>query len=162
MQFVRGLRLFRLQGEKASLESLLRPPSIPQISASLTQSVHSHPSQKLHVIDRSFLSASDVTLLELLSEGTKATPAAIEGRLSHMATSLGPAIDSFADGIHKISQYRDSADRVADRVLALCSEKLEQRDHDGRRKALGLKEHETEKADVDLGGVLRSLSRLER
>ena len=51
---------------------------------------------------------------------------------------------------------------MACRALSICADKLEGRDNVGWRKAIRLGEHEAEKADVDLGGVLRSLSRIER
>jgi hypothetical protein len=50
---------------------------------------------------------------------------------------------------------------VAGQVLKLCADKLEDREKQGRRHALG-EAAETSTAKDELGGVLRSLSRLER
>jgi hypothetical protein len=75
----------------------------------------------------------------------------VQRRLNAMQQDLGPTVDAFADGIHKIGQYRDAADHMASRVLQICSEKLAERD---------------KKSDVDprrdLSSVLRGLSRVDR
>ena len=65
--------------------------------------------------------------------------------------------------MHRISQYRDTAERVATKALGVCAEKLEERD----RREGGKKEEAEEERKVaggsreSLGGVLRGLSRLE-
>jgi kinetochore protein Mis13/DSN1 len=146
--------LSRLKSERQSLEALLRPPSIPAISPQPSQSSsHAHPTP----IDPTLLSPSDASILESLNSNS-IPPATISSRINTVTASLGPTIDAFADGIHKINQYRDAAERVAGRTLGICAEKLEERDKEGRRRAVG----EPPRARESLGGVLRSLSRIER
>lgn len=43
---------------------------------------------------------------------------------------MEPAIDLFADGIHKLSQYRLVAERMADKVLSSAANGLERRHRD--------------------------------
>ena len=85
----------------------------------------------------------------------------ISSRLNSIFASLGPTTDAFADGIHQIAQYRNAADNVARRVLRTCADKLEDREKEGRRHALGEAAEKSTTKDK-LGGVLRSLGRLER
>jgi len=81
-------------------------------------------------------------------------------RLTSVTATLGPTIDTFADGIHKMSQYRDAAEKVASRTLAICAGKLSEREREGRRRALQQEEDRSPRRD--LGNVLRGLSQLDR
>jgi kinetochore protein Mis13/DSN1 len=85
----------------------------------------------------------------------------VSSRINFISASLGPTIDAFADGMHQIAQYRDAADNVAGRVLKMCAGKLEDREKEGRRHALG-ETAEISTIKDELGCVLRSLSRLEQ
>jgi kinetochore protein Mis13/DSN1 len=105
------------------------------------------------------LSESDIAALEA-STSEAVSFDDISDRMNAFYTSIGPTIDSFADGIHKIGQYRIAADNVAGRVLSICAERLTQREKEGRRRALP--GQEAGSPPKDLGGVLRSLSRLDR
>lgn len=53
---------------------------------------------------------------------------ALQSHLSLLASSLKPNIDVLADGVHKIKQYRNTAERVADTVLGTAAQRLEDRD----------------------------------
>jgi hypothetical protein len=52
----------------------------------------------------------------------------IASRMRAVNSSLEPQIDLFADGIHKMGQYRLAAERVADAVLGTTAKKLEIRE----------------------------------
>ncbi|ERF74692.1 hypothetical protein EPUS_00822 [Endocarpon pusillum Z07020] len=144
----------RLKSERKSLEALLRPPSIPSVP-------RDNPRSSSHVnpptLHNSLLSHSDISILETLNTSSAST-ATISSRINNLSATIGPSIDAFADGIHKVAQYRDAAERVSSRVLSICAQKLEERDKEGRRRAVGAA------GDVsdDLTGVLRSLSKIER
>ena len=56
-------------------------------------------------------------------------------RLRIIADSLEPTIDTFADGIHKLSQYRLAAENVADRVLGAAATMLEERDKTAKERS---------------------------
>ncbi len=58
--------------------------------------------------------------------------------------------------MHQIGQWRDAADHMAGRVLRICADKIEDREKEGRRKAVG------EERKMDVQGVLRSLAKLEQ
>lgn len=126
---------------------MLRPPSIPSL-----------PDFSIDTLDRSLLSDADAAALDSIASDT-ASSDLISQRLNGLYESLGPTIDTFADGIHKIGQYRDAADNVAGRILAMCADKFAQREKEGRRRALAIGQCSPPK---DLGGVLRSLSRADR
>ncbi|KAK8154476.1 Mis12-Mtw1 protein family-domain-containing protein [Phyllosticta citrichinensis] len=59
----------------------------------------------------------------------------IHTRLRTITASLPAQADLFADGVHKLAQYRAAADRVADAVLASAAQRLEQRDREARERA---------------------------
>lgn len=141
------LTMLRLRSEKDALEALLRPPSIPE-----------QPNQSLVKLDRSLLDESETAVLDSLASGSQ-LQADTSQRINSVQTSLGPSVDAFADGIHKIAQYRNAADSVASSVLSICARKLDERDHEGRKKAL---EDEGRSPRGDLDSVLRGLSRADR
>ena len=147
-----------LKSERQSLESLLRPPLIPSISQDALQlPPHAHPP----AIDTSLLSFSDTEILESLRT-TSVHPTTVSSRINNISSSLGPTIDAFADGIHKIVQYREAAESMSGKVLSICAEKLEERDRQGKRRAGNWEPGDSSSGHDDLTGVLRSLSKIER
>jgi kinetochore protein Mis13/DSN1 len=83
----------------------------------------------------------------------------IESRVDQIFDKLEPNIDAFADGVHKVAQYRDAADNVASRVLSIAAEKLAEQENEGRRRAQPERDRSPRR---DLGSVLRGLSRIDR
>ena len=137
----------KLQGERDALESLLGPPQIPDVSAIAVSD-----------LDERLLSGQEASMLESLRDDTS-TQSDVMNRLNAIHESLGPNVDAFADAIHKIGQFRDAAEHLAGRSLAICSEKLAEREREGRRKAL---QNDDKSPRRDLGSVLRGLSRVDR
>lgn len=93
-------------------------------------------SETTGTIDVSLLDPSQATIyssiLQKAPNESSAKPtildaASLSQQTSHLAAKLEPAIDIFADGIHKVCQYRLAAERVADRILSSAAEGLEQR-----------------------------------
>jgi kinetochore protein Mis13/DSN1 len=81
---------------------------------------------------------------------TFTTPAALQAHLTKLSQSLEPNIDLFADGIHKVEQYRSTAERVADRILSTASKRLDERDREVKAKV---------GADgIGVGDILRGLA----
>ncbi len=138
----------RLEAEKQAWDILLAsssalPPSDP---AQLSPTRSNHPESTSVNLQTSLLppdQAAIVTSLIHPSESTppsatrptstavsnhRLTPSLPSSRLRTIATSLEPTIDTFADGVHKISQYRLAAERVADHVLGVAASVLEERD----------------------------------
>jgi kinetochore protein Mis13/DSN1 len=141
----------RLRSNRAALESLNQPPSIPDAGEIA-------PNPSLVHSDRSLLSPEDAALLDTLKAASSSTMT-VQNRLDMISASLGPTIDSFADGIHKIGQYRNAADNIAGRALAICAEKLAEKENRGRPN---MAQDEQASPGTQLGNVLRSLSRVER
>lgn len=140
----------RLRSEKEALTALKRPPPIPD-SATFGRDLM--PDME------SILSENDARTLQML-RSQNGLPAKTETRVNKVVTNLGPSIDVFADGIHKLNQYRSGADQIASQVLSICADKMIQREKEGRRKALGLEEDRSPARD--LSSVLRGLSKAER
>lgn len=61
-------------------------------------------------------------------------------------------MDRFADGVHKLEQYEQTAGRAADKILSISAVRLEERD---RRE-----KEEVGTRDIPMQEVLRSLSRI--
>lgn len=137
--------------EKSTLEALKKPPSIS----------NSHPfnDSAMTSIDEEMLSKQDVEILQSLRSSTE-LPINLTSRVNKVVSNLGPSIDMFADGVHKINQYRTRADEVASQVLSICADRLAVREKEGRRKALGLEEDRS--PGRDLSSVLRGLSKSDR
>jgi kinetochore protein Mis13/DSN1 len=75
-------------------------------------------------------------------------------RIDNLLEGLEFGVDSFHDGLHKLGQYQEAAERVAARVLKVSADRLEEREKHVKEASgtgsLGVQE------------VLRSLSRLDR
>jgi len=137
------------------------PPAAPPKTA---------PIPKLSEIDTSLLDPEQAAILAALqmpqqptppqtqdseqrppsSAFTFTTPAALQSHLTHLSQSLEPHIDLFADGVHKIEQYRNTAERVADRILGTASKRLEERDREVKQR-VGAE-------GIGVGDVLRGLA----
>ena len=137
------LTIRRLKLERDALEKLLKPP--PEQS-------YPRPSK----IDTSLLSPDEAEILQQLQGGTGDE---LRARVDQIFDKLEPAVDAFADGVHKVAQYRDAADSVANRVLSIAADKLADRENDGRKRAQPERDRSPKR---DLGSVLRGLSRADR
>lgn len=81
---------------------------------------------------------------------TFTSPGALQTHLNKLSQSLEPSIDLFADGVHKIEQYRNTAERVADRVLGTASKRLEERDREVKERVGA--------GGIGVGDILRGLA----
>lgn len=137
--------------EKDALDALKQPPSVsnPYIFDENTATS----------IDEDILSESDARILQSLRAHTE-LPTDLNSRVNRAITNLGPSVDTFADGIHKINQYRIGADQISNQVLSVCANKIAEREREGRRKALGLSEDRS--PGRDLSSVLRGLSKADK
>ncbi|KAF2023550.1 hypothetical protein EK21DRAFT_80629 [Setomelanomma holmii] len=157
----------RLEEEKAAWEALA--------AASTSMPPPPAPSKTAHTpafseIDASLLDPEQAAILSALQVPTQqptppdtqevnqlpasaftfTTPTALQLHLTKLSQSLEPHIDLFADGVHKIEQYRNTAERVSDRVLGTASKRLEERDRDVKERV---------GADgIGVGDVLRGLA----
>ncbi|KAF2681654.1 hypothetical protein K458DRAFT_343230 [Lentithecium fluviatile CBS 122367] len=158
----------RLGEEKAAWEALasssnLMPtPPLPTIQT---------PIPSLDEIDASLLDPSQAAILLSLQHAqsgepqpasstsdpkppssafTFTTPTALKSHLTKLSQSLEPSIDLFADGVHKIEQYHNTAERAADRVLGTAAKRLEERERGGKEKVGS--------EGIGVGDVLRGLA----
>lgn len=136
----------KLQGERDALEALLQPPTSPEASMTFQD------------LDKSLLSGEEAAMFDSLHAGDNIQPNTAR-RLNDIQGSLGTSVDAFADGVHKIEQFRDVAENLAGRALAICSERFAERERQGRRQ---VQQEEDRSPSRDLGSVLRGLSRVDR
>ena len=117
----------RLQDEKKSWEFL---------RSSNSATAERCPSKAMSEIDAALLDPTQTSILTTLQSTNKPDSdtgtSDVTARLQKIVLNLEPQIDLFADGIHRISQYRIAAERVADRILGATAAQLETRDRDAR------------------------------
>ncbi|CAN9237761.1 unnamed protein product [Alternaria alternata] len=150
----------RLEDEKAAWEAIASaskaslPPPAPSIPTA---------APTLSDIDTSLLDPEQAAIISSLqlsqpqtspqppsSAFTFTSPTALQSHLTLLANSLEPHIDLFADGVHKIEQYRATAEKVADCVLGTAAKRLEERDREAKERV------GTE--GVGVGDILRGLA----
>lgn len=119
----------RLQGEKATWEKILSSASSPT-----AQTAPPEAAQDASSIDAALLDPSQASILEAL-RASESLPSTIAHRLQNITADLEPQIDAFADGVHRIAQYRLAAERVADRILSTAAERLAMREQRVREAA---------------------------
>jgi kinetochore protein Mis13/DSN1 len=116
--------------------SLLDPTQAPILAALRQSTEQDHPHAKSSTSQPSAF--------------TFTTTTALQTHLTKLSLSLEPNIDLFTDGVHKIEQYRNTADRVADRVLGTAAKRLDERDREIKERA---------GADgIGVGDILRGLA----
>ncbi|KAI9772993.1 MAG: hypothetical protein M1839_002263 [Geoglossum umbratile] len=141
-------QLKRIEEEKSmwlALQEIEPAPPTPPLPTD--------PDKILGEIDSEALDAEQAAILTSLREGSSIVASA-ENRLKRITSTLEFTVDQFADGLHKLGQYHEAADRVAGRVLALAAERLD------RREKATLQVAGT--GNMPLQDVLRSLARIER
>ncbi|KAG9613201.1 P-loop containing nucleoside triphosphate hydrolase protein, partial [Aureobasidium melanogenum] len=143
--------LARLQEEKRAWDDLLSSTAPPKPSAENTDAEASSQAQldiSPQAINPALLDPSQADLLQTLLSGISLNPSSSEpstsaqtstlettkARVGTIASTLEFKIDKLADGAHKLEQYRAGAQRLADHVLAVGAEKLEERDKSVREK----------------------------
>ncbi|KAE8853386.1 hypothetical protein PTNB73_02290 [Pyrenophora teres f. teres] len=147
-----------LEEEKTAWETIAstsKPTPAPSIPPDSTPPT-------LSSIDSSLLDPTQAAMLSALQQPSQqqppsstftftfTSPSSLQSHLDSLATSLEPHIDVFADGLHKIEQYRNTAERVADRVLATAARRLEERDREAKERVGTM--------GVGVGDVLRGLA----
>ncbi|TID18715.1 hypothetical protein E2P81_ATG05697 [Venturia nashicola] len=160
----------RLQGEKQSWEGLLSTKSSPKSQPSDPAKIEPElldPAQAaiLTTLEPSSTPTPNVTTTiptKSSQNETNPTPSdshpTLSSRINRIVDSLEPRIDLFADGIHKISQYRLAAERVADKLLSSTADKLESRDQ-AAKEASGTAGVGAKEVLSALGGALSGSSR---
>jgi kinetochore protein Mis13/DSN1 len=138
----------RLKEERDQWKALAKPPpSIPPLLPEATTEIQpSHINALLLDPEQAAIlsSIASSTALDLRNHASE--------RLRELQSSLEFNVDQFADGVHKLEQHQETVGRVADRVLAVCAVRLEER---ARREKEGVGMR-----DLPMQEVLRSLSRI--
>ncbi|KAG9555181.1 hypothetical protein KCU79_g10975, partial [Aureobasidium melanogenum] len=164
--------LARLQEEKRAWDDLLSSTAPPKPSAENTDAEASSQAQldiSPQAINPALLDPSQADLLQTLLSGISLNSTSSESsasaltstlettkaRVGTIASTLEFKIDKLADGAHKLEQYRAGAQRLADHVLAVGADKLEERDKSVREKTSN-----GSSGQVDALDRLRGLSRV--
>lgn len=162
----------RLQEEKRAWDDLLSSTSPPKPSAENADSETTSQAQldiSPPAINPALLDPSQADLLQTLLSGISldsstsepttstrtSTLESTKARVGTIASTLEFKIDKLADGAHKLEQYRAGAQRLADHVLAVTAEKLEEKDKSVREKTSN-----GSSGQVDALDRLRGLSRV--
>lgn len=163
------MRIFRLQAEKRTWDDLLASTSQPKASTETADAESSSqpqldisprsinpslldPSQADHL--QTLLSSISLNSSDSAATQSSTTLETTKQRVGTIASSLEFKIDKLADGAHKLEQYTAQAQKLADRMLSVGAEKLEERDRGVREKS------SSGSGQVDALDRLRGLSRV--
>ncbi|CAF9930677.1 MAG: hypothetical protein ALECFALPRED_004703 [Alectoria fallacina] len=148
-------QIARLQTERQTWESLLRPP--PD-SAVLLPPLPSDPPPPStidpHLLSDPSQTAALETLQSFTSDFQPSLSALTSSRLQSINQNLEFEVDKFAHNVHALGAYKDAAERIADNVLGMSAEALEKRHQEGSARAAG------EASEIGMRDVLRGLSRV--
>ncbi|KAH7351212.1 Mis12-Mtw1 protein family-domain-containing protein [Rhexocercosporidium sp. MPI-PUGE-AT-0058] len=140
------IKLLRQERDQWKAFSKPPPPLPPFLPDNTPELDPSH-------IDTSLLTPEQAAIL---TEVTSISALEIRKQASERIQSLHPdlefKVDQFADGVHKLEQYQQTVGRVADKILALCAVRLDERDR-REKEEIGTR-------DLPMQEVLRSLSRI--
>ncbi|KAL9006836.1 MAG: hypothetical protein Q9188_000447 [Gyalolechia gomerana] len=174
-------QLARLQTERQTWETLLRPPSeslslspltanpdphslSPELLASPTQVSALSTLQSYIPISTSTAPKSQPSTTSSKDKDPIIIPRDLQSsttsRLRNITSHLEFSIDTFATNVHALNAYKTAADRVAGDVLAISAEALEERDLAGRKRRRDGDGVEMEGEEVGMRDVLRGLSRV--
>jgi kinetochore protein Mis13/DSN1 len=138
----------RLKQERDQWKALAKsPPSLPPIIPPNAQQVE--PSD----IDASLLSPEQADILTTISSfAALDLRDQVAKQVQDLLSGMEFKVDQFADGVHKLEQYKDTAGRAASKILSVSAVRLEERDR-LEKEAVGTR-------DLPIQEVLRSLSRI--
>ncbi|KAF9629419.1 Mtw1 kinetochore complex DSN1 [Lasiodiplodia theobromae] len=129
--------------DKGTLPDATQPPdAAPDIDPTLLDD----PEQARILASLNSLSLESLSSNSAEATSTEAQPTStirppsisrseLVSRLQAITASLEPQIDLFADGLHKVSQYRDTAERVATHILGSAAERIDERDREVKKAA---------------------------
>ncbi|MCJ1251074.1 hypothetical protein MMC30_008305 [Trapelia coarctata] len=166
-------QIAKLQMERQTWDSLLSPPTTPLLPplpttnppslSTISSSLLACPTQSAALSalksfadpsNTSSTSTSTIPLNDTTTASSTSTPPvqtlhqSIQSRLQHLASNIEFQVDTFAENIHVLTQYRTEAEGIADKVTALAARGLEERER--RREERG--------GGVGAREVLRGLS----
>ncbi|KAF2666527.1 hypothetical protein BT63DRAFT_481040 [Microthyrium microscopicum] len=103
-------------------------------------------------INQELLSDSQRAIMSSLKLSTSSNDStqAISARIQAIAGKLEPTVDAFADGIHRLGTYADTAGQIADRIKGIWAKRLERRDEEAKASSGS--------ADIASRDVLRALA----
>ncbi|MCJ1351441.1 MAG: hypothetical protein MMC33_001425 [Icmadophila ericetorum] len=140
----------RLQAERQQWEALLKPPKDTNAQPSY---IAESSSALLHDISPDLLSESQATILQSLQSlhlpKAPSLAQTTRQRIEQITSNIEFDVDSFAENTHILEQFQQAAEKIADDILALSAQALEERDKRGRAEGNGLGTRE----------ILRGLSR---
>ncbi|KIN05773.1 hypothetical protein OIDMADRAFT_112078 [Oidiodendron maius Zn] len=141
-------RIKRLKDERDQWKALAKPPlSLPPLFRD--DSADLSPSD----IDSSLLDPEQAAIYATVTKSSALDLRnEVVDRLKSIRGGIEFKVDHFADGIHKLEQFQETAGRVADKIQAIGAVRLEERDRK-EKEAVGTR-------GLPIQEVLRSLSRI--
>ena len=136
-----------MQLERTEWKNLTKAPSS---LSPLLDTTNQPPA--LSSLDTSLLDPEQAAILSQLQSSNSASDllSQTSSRLKSIQDSLEFKVDQFADGVHKLEQYREISEKVANKVLALGAVRLEERSSK-EKEAAGSR-------DMPVKEILRTLS----
>ncbi|KAI4274665.1 MAG: hypothetical protein LQ337_003773 [Flavoplaca oasis] len=163
--------LAKLQNERQTWETLLRPPASDPLALSPLSTTPDPNTISPELLDDPSQVSALTSLLRPLENPQDAPSTPLDPSIPNADlqsstltrllkitgnNNLEFTIDTFANNIHTLNSYQQATDRVAGEVLAISAEALEEREKEGRRRDGDGGEAE----EVGVRDVLRGLSRI--
>ncbi|KAL8878988.1 MAG: hypothetical protein Q9198_003316, partial [Flavoplaca austrocitrina] len=163
--------LAKLQNERQTWETLLRPPTSNALALSPLSTTPDPNTISTELLDDPSQASALSSLLRPLENPQDASSTPTETSIPYADlqsltltrllnitgnNNLEFTIDTFANNIHTLNSYQQATHRVAAEVLAISAEALEEREKEGRRRDADGGEVE----EVGVRDVLRGLSRI--
>lgn len=123
--------------QASSIDATLLDPSQADIlnqllaNTSISSEAQFHDKQRRNDTETSQTETSATatrTLPEATTTTTTTVASSAQERVANVARSLEFKIDCLVDGTHRMEQYRQTVERVADQLLSVGAQKLEDRD----------------------------------
>ncbi|KAL8890611.1 MAG: hypothetical protein Q9215_002257 [Flavoplaca cf. flavocitrina] len=161
--------LAKLQNERQTWETLLRPPASNALALSPLSTTPDPNTISSELLDDPSQVSALSSLLRPLENPQDASSTPTEPSIPYADlqsstltrllnitgnNNLEFTIDTFANNIHTLNSYQQATDRVAGEVLAISAEALEEREKEGRRRDADGGEVE----EVGVRDVLRGLN----
>ncbi|CAF9902928.1 MAG: hypothetical protein HETSPECPRED_000059 [Heterodermia speciosa] len=163
-------KIARLQLERQTWEKLLQPTTEPLLPPfpETPQDPHTAISTSLLASPTQLAALSTLQSFHQPQSTSQPHPppssstllTSTSSRLQRLTSTLEFSVDKFASNVHTLDQYQRSADKLADGILAISADALEERERLGgekERENAGMEEGEGE---VGMRDVLRGLSRV--
>ncbi|MCJ1419288.1 hypothetical protein MMC32_005642 [Xylographa parallela] len=144
-------QIHRLQSERQTWETLLAPSDSPLLDPFQPESLPPTSTISAELLSSPSQAAALEALRSYHPPDSPLLTENIQARMQDLSRTLEFKVDTFAENVHVLGQYREEADRLAEQALQISAEVLEEREK---------KRSERSGEDIGVREVLRGLSRV--